>query len=366
MLQALPSAADEYGRSQRSTNRKTVRSVLRSWRRMTPDFEVSYSRIAAQLFDTVVQGQREMAREAADYIPAVLDETGQVRAADAIARVSTAPLIGVAGDGRALDSLLYQAIIRAKTRVGEGETARQALRGSGEWLSKAVGTVLSDTGRAAERLEVAVRPISTYVRMLNPPSCSRCVLLAGKVYRSSTAFLRHPGCDCRHIPSPESVDGDLLVSPRGYFDSLNAADQDRIFTKAGAEAIRAGADIAQVVNARRGASGLAPAARLTADEKRAISSGRLTPTRVFGRDIFVTTEGTTRRGLAGQRLIARGARLQGETAETVSRLSRSGAVQRRVTRQRVQIPRLMPESIQQLATSKEDYLRLLRLNGYIL
>lgn len=33
---------------------------------------------------------------------------------------------------------------------------------------------------------------------------------------------------------------------------MSAAEQDRIFTKAGAEAIRLGADMAQVVNARSG------------------------------------------------------------------------------------------------------------------
>lgn len=37
-----------------------------------------------------------------------------------------------------------------------------------------------------------------------------------------------------------------------YFNSLSAAEQDRLFTKAGAEAIRSGADLARVVNARRG------------------------------------------------------------------------------------------------------------------
>jgi len=37
-----------------------------------------------------------------------------------------------------------------------------------------------------------------------------------------------------------------------YFDGLSKANQDRVFTKSGAQAIRDGADMNQVVNARSG------------------------------------------------------------------------------------------------------------------
>jgi hypothetical protein len=43
-----------------------------------------------------------------------------------------------------------------------------------------------------------------------------------------------------------------MTNPRVYFDGLSRAEQDKAFTIAGAEAIRAGADIGKVVNARRG------------------------------------------------------------------------------------------------------------------
>lgn len=42
------------------------------------------------------------------------------------------------------------------------------------------------------------------------------------------------------------------MNPRAYFDSLDEAQQNRLFTKAGAQAIRDGADLNQVVNSRRG------------------------------------------------------------------------------------------------------------------
>src|SRR5690606_25895161 len=110
-----------------------------------------------------------------------------------------------------------------------------------------------DVARQSEAVAIAARPAVTgYVRMVNPPSCSRCAVLAGRFYRWNDGFQRHPRCDCRHVPTTEANAGDIVTAPRDYFDSLDAAEQDRIFTQAGAEAIRLGADPAQVVNARRG------------------------------------------------------------------------------------------------------------------
>ena len=43
-----------------------------------------------------------------------------------------------------------------------------------------------------------------------------------------------------------------MSDPYEYFESLSEAEQDRIYTKAGAQAIRDGGDIFQVVNSRRG------------------------------------------------------------------------------------------------------------------
>lgn len=282
---------------------------------MGPDFDPSFAAIFGSLLTVVETAQRRVAEGALAYVPAVLAETGQDRAVDAVAEVVPGSLVGVAGDGRSVEGLLEGAPIRAKESIAAGATVTQALASAGDWLSVSVGTVLSDTGRSAERLGMAVRPVSGYVRMLVPPSCSRCAILAGRVYRENQGFLRHPGCDCRHIPASESVARDLTVDGSAYFDSLSAAEQDRVFTKAGAEAIREGADLAQVVNARRG----------------------MRTAQVGGRRILATTEGVTRRGYANRYLTA-------------------GGVRR---------PRLMPETIRTVATDRDDFLRLLRVNGYI-
>jgi hypothetical protein len=90
-------------------------------------------------------------------------------------------------------------------------------------------------------------------------------------------------CDCRHIPAVEAGDlSDVTVNPRRYFDSLTAEQQSATFGKADAEALRNGADMSRVVNAR--ASTYTPTGRKTS---------RGTPTKA-------TVEDCLRRG-AGDR-----------------------------------------------------------------
>lgn len=133
----------------------------------------------------------------------------------------------------------------------------------------------------------------------------------------------------------------MRTDPRKYFDSLTDAEQDRTFTAAGAEAIRLGANPAQVVNARRAAAGLTTAgARVTGPEARILrggrTRGRLEAQDVYGRQLLVTSEGVTVHGVAGKRLGARS-------------------------------PRLMPESILKIAgDDREEAIRLLKRFGYVL
>ena len=325
LTQTLPRSAEAYQRAQQREIAATLLAVRSAWRRMGADFDPSWLAVGSQVTRAVEASQLRVAEGAARYVPAVLEETGQRRAVAAVADVVPEAFVGAAGDGRPVETLAYGAVVRSRAAVASGATVPQALATGREWLTMAVGTVLSDTGRAAETVGMAVRPVGGYVRMLNPPSCSRCAILAGAVYRSRTPFARHPGCDCRHIPAAESVANDLTVNVNEYFDTLSAAEQDRIFTKAGAEAIREGADINQVVNARRGMN-----TATTATGRRVLA-----PVRIGGQDVFITRESITRRGSASRALTGR----RGE--------------------------RLMPEAIQRVATDKADYLRLLRANGYI-
>lgn len=131
-----------------------------------------------------------------------------------------------------------------------------------------VQTLVRDASRTARAADIATRPAVTgYVRSLSPPSCGRCAVLAGRVYRYSQGFQRHPKCDCLMTPTTDSIGRDLVTDPMDLFEK----GQIHGLSKDDTEAIRRGADIGQVVNVRRKAAGL------TVGSSVSMRAGRLTP-----------------------------------------------------------------------------------------
>lgn len=320
-LQSLPRPAEVYGRDQRAEIGAAVSSLRRTWSRMGDDFDASWSTLGPRLLLTLDQAQSRVAAGAVEYIPAVLSDTGQ-RVGFPEYGFDPDSLVGVSGDGLTTDTLAYQAVIHAKTAVGKGASVGQALDIGSRFLTAAAGTLLSDTARTVEKVEAHSRGVTTFVRMLEPPSCGRCIILAGKISHSSEAFDRHPKCDCRNIPVNENIAGDFLTDPRAHLDSLSDDELARsLGSKANAQAYRDGADTSQLINAYR-------------------KGGDVRPAQVYGRSIKYTTEATTKRGAYGR----------------ASRAAR---------RDPSRSPRLMPESIYSIATDREDAARLLRLYGWI-
>jgi hypothetical protein len=227
-------------------------AAAQAWSRVDPaDVAGSWRRLLLAVRGVLSAAQLVAAAAAGPYLVELARQ--YQRAARPAGEPVPEAFAGVASDGRDLDALLYQPAIRTLTAVGAGAPVERALALGAVDLDMIVRTQVADAGRAADGVAlVAHRQMAGYVRMLEPPSCDRCVVLAGRRYEWNAGFERHPRCDCRHIPVAEDVDDDLTTDPRAYFDSLSEAEQDRVFGRAGAEAIRAGADIGQVVNARRG------------------------------------------------------------------------------------------------------------------
>lgn len=205
-------------------------------------------------------------------------------------------------------------------------------------FAQIVSTLVSDSGRSAMGAFTATRTREVgSIRVLTPPSCSRCAILAGRWYRWSEGFQRHPRCDCQILPG-----GREAVT----YDPLKAFDRGEItdLTKAQGEAIEAGADIHQVVNASRG----------------------MQTVNFAGRRVQITTEGTTSRGLAFDALARRGGSVRVD-AGFATRITSSGPESRLVTQTVARAPRLSPEAIYRVADGDRDTaIRLLRANGYIL
>lgn len=178
-------------------------------------------------------------------------------------------------------------------------------------FERLVGNLVLGSMLAAEQVGIAARPTVGYIRYVGPRCCSRCAILAGKFYRWNAGFLRHPGCQCEHVPTTD---------PRTAYrqDPMQLVREGRVtgLSKADMRALDAGADLSQVVNYRRG--GL-----------QQVTFGPM-------RSVTISREGTTRHGLAWR----------GRTGRNMS-------------------ARMTPASIFRVAGSQEDALRMLRLHGYI-
>lgn len=208
---ALPQAAASYYRSQQNLTIATMSATRRVWAQMGVDFDASWPRVMGKLRLIVSAGQLAAARDTTDYFAAVLAETDQIDRPVAVLR--PASLTGVAADGRTLEGLLEGAVVNAKKATTTMLPAEALARG-GQWLDMAVQSAIADAGRQASAVQLAVRPdIGGYTRVVNQPACARCTVLAGKFFEWNRGFLRHPRCDCRHIPASRDSAPDLLTAP---------------------------------------------------------------------------------------------------------------------------------------------------------
>jgi hypothetical protein len=139
-----------------------------------------------------------------------------------------------------LNPLAFTASPEAVTQMAEKVDA-------GWQLDRLVMSLVSDAARGAESVSIATRPHVGFVRYVSAPCCSRCAILAGRFYRYSDGFDRHPGCDCSHLPTTDPRSGfrqnpnDLVE--KGLVTGMSKADR---------RAFNDGADLNQLVNAKRG------------------------------------------------------------------------------------------------------------------
>lgn len=253
MDQQLPPSAPEQYRARTRIQVATLAAVRRAWDAMGDDFDAGWRVVGPRVLVLLSAAQLRAAAEAAAYVSLATLE--QALDPTTVATTNPRAFAGQASDGRSLATLLSESVIRAKTDVGAGATVTQALRSGRDFLDLVTLTQIADAGRGSELVTMTATPTVTgYVRMLNPPSCSRCVILAGKRFKWDNDFRRHPRCDCLTVPSgaAEGVAGAQALSPEAYFRNLTPAQQDATFGKANADAIREGASPITVVNSYRG------------------------------------------------------------------------------------------------------------------
>lgn len=280
----------------------TARAVLAEWSKVNPDAVArEWGRLLPRVTAMVQRGQLHAAEGSHTFMRELLGKD-----AEGAPEVVPEQFASQTPDGRNLMGLLARAIptaIRARSR---GESPRAAKARGGALLDLLTRTVIADTGRQADQAAmVANRKVIAYVRVVELPACSRCIILAGREYGVTSGFLRHPRCDCTMEPvtkknRPTPVDAEDL------FESMSPEQRKRVFGEAGAKAIEDGARISSVVNARKS----------------------MDTVEMFGKEVQVTYVGTG-------------------------------------SRKKKRPPRLMPEEIYRQAESREHAIRLLYKNGYL-
>lgn len=333
--------------------RQAVAMITRMWSAVeVGNISASWDLLLPDAMAVLVAAQTVAAELADPYLTQTLGDTN--------ARHPSVDVGGMIGPGA--DSVLYEPVIQAKTAIGNGFGANLAMEAAGKKLATYVQTTAADTGRLAVAAGMAARPhASGYYRMLRPPSCSRCAILAGKHFKWNTGFQRHPRCDCVHIPVQEADDS-LEFDARQAIEAGQVTGLSKADTKS---IVEHGADPAQVVNAQ---SGMYEAGQFK-----------------------FTTTGTTRRAVAGARILAKdidrafGIDVRSQTytnmafdrnrvaqyaemfrrGKTFTRVTAGGRVQQyayRFTR----TPRPTPSQIIASASSRTEATRLLTNYGYIL
>lgn len=337
-LDDLLALAQSHRKRRQRLAAATTLTAARLWRRLDPQrlTQTWDASVGRELVRVLTAAQLNSATTSEAYVRAAM--TIQGIEDDADGRFNPEALAGIASDGRALASLLYQALSSTRSNLGQGAGTREAMDMGQRQLEMITQTQVIDAGRVGDQVSLVARPRARgYVRYLTPPSCSRCAILAGRVYGSQQAFPRHPRCDCVHVPVGSAEAGNALKTDvRSYFESLSESEQDRLFTKNGARAIRDGADPGQVINSRRGMTVAGSwVQRLEGPEREGRTDLRVTHR---GRVVSggTTTEGMTTRGFAGRR---------------------TGPIAGQ--------QRLMPEMIYRIASDREEAVALLRRFGYL-
>jgi len=330
--------ADARQRRLIEINALATTRALRAWSQVDyDDLDGSWAALAPQIVGQTAGAQLASARGADSYTAQFaksydFDATSSQIIPEAFA--------GVDGAGRDVEGVLFGAVTTTKQAVGAGLGRAQSLEAGATYLAAIMKTVISDLGRASDITAATGRSYTRYVRVVSPGACSRCAILAG-ISSYERAFKRHPACKCTTAPV---MDGEAAApkgfhsSPEEYFDSLSDAEQDRVFTKAGAQSIRDGAELQKVVSARRGAKGVGYSSAIGGKSRPGDPRGHFVKTTIGRRpdgspvQVYTTTEGTTVRGTFGRN----------QRQSAVTRLSGS----RYTSTTRV---RLMPESINEIA-----------------
>ena len=172
-----------------------------------------------ELFRALDTAQYHTASDAIASTPKIM-ERFDVNAAHPEYKPDPWQWVGVNGNGMDTVDAMWTAITIGKQAVSNGAPVDVAMDRIGVTLVLRTRTMLADTHRSATSMTArGICYQSTYVRGLTPPSCGRCVILAGQPcgrrLRKASALRLH-----RRLHRPKAP-ANACTSPSEYLDSLD-------------------------------------------------------------------------------------------------------------------------------------------------
>jgi hypothetical protein len=191
-----------YVAQQQARTTELVAAVVAIWAGLETSAAVEswVAGIGRKIYVLLSMVQQVAAADAARYVHDVLAAQGLTYRGP---NVNPANFAGIASDGRDLESLLAGAVVHFRHAQDEGKSDAQARSDGANFLRMVLPTQIADQARAAESVTLTAANAADadgkdvqvgWIRLLTPPSCGRCAILAGRFYRWSDGFERHPMC----------------------------------------------------------------------------------------------------------------------------------------------------------------------------
>ncbi|WP_328611773.1 hypothetical protein OG943_22525 [Amycolatopsis sp. NBC_00345] len=242
-----------YYLAQQRIVRDVTNTAQAAWSGLDPaDPRGSWTEARSTIVDAVAQAQADAAALAPRYIAGTLAAAGAV--SRPLGEIVAAAFAGRAANGLSLASLMDFAFTYYRRALAPHDPPSEASSMGLARLLRYSSTEVADAGRLAVHVGSVLEPeVAGYERVVHLPACGGCIQLAGRLYRYSTGFLRHPRCDCSMKPVTREQWRTQRAgnTPAALFEAMTRQQQDKAFGPGGAAAIRAGADLSRVINARR-------------------------------------------------------------------------------------------------------------------
>lgn len=281
-----PEFALEHAADRKALGVQAAAFAVQQWGQVDPDnISRSWLSLLAEVVAVLTGAQAAAAGSADQYVADAAELEGVTD--EALAAVVAAAFAGRSADGRDLAEALYYPAIVALQGIAGGDAVDRALAAGEASLEAIVRTEVADAGRNADQVALtAQKGLAGYIRVIVGATCRNCTILAGKWYGWNEGFLRHPRCDCIHLPASQARSAGLVANPQEIYDNLTVKERTEAgWSHADQEAIAAGADLNQVTNARRAVyrAGGRELTRINRQRtsRRGRRSERLTPNQIF-------------------------------------------------------------------------------------